>query len=202
MSCESACGRHPALVRNTPADNVVYVESEPEARFSRRGLLKGVGAALATVGLSSASSIAYAAAVVTTKTYTLTNAKTDRKWPKVGTATGYVIKMDVAKFDDKGRVKIEREDTFIIVTQPKTGVFRAFKGYCTHQLRPLDSWSGTNLVCRQHGATFDMNSGNNTMGPRNFGGKTVPALRSYPLAIDPKTGIVTITADATGGVGK
>ena len=193
MSCANDCGQHPELVRRTPADNVVVVDSQPDSRLSRRSLLKAAGAALATVGFSSASSMAFAAAVATTKTYTLTNIKRDPKWPRVGTATGYVIKMDVVKNED-GRTKIEREDTFIIVTQPKPGTFRAFRGMCTHQLRPLDSWSGTNLVCRQHGANFDMTTGLNTRPPRNFGNKSLPALRSFPLAIDAKTGAVTITA--------
>lgn len=194
MSCENECGQHPELVRRTPAENVVYVESQEDRHLSRRGLLKAAGAALATIGLSSASSMAFAAAVATTKTYTLTNSKTDRMWPKVGTATRYVIKMDTIKSDEEGRTKVEREDTFIVVTQPKPGVFRAFKGLCTHQLRPLDRWQGSNLICSQHGAAFDMTTGANTMPPRNFGNRSVPALRNFALTIDPKTGIVTITA--------
>ena len=195
MSCESACGTHPALQRDSEHDNLTIVEETRDSTFSRRHLLKGLSAGLATIGLSSLATSAMAAAVATSKVYIITNTKTDRNWPKVGSAARYKLKMDVAKTEDGGRISIEKQDTLIIITQPKAGVFKAFQGFCTHRLVPIGGISGTNLICRRedgggHGSTFDTTTGAATHGPA-----TMP-LRSYPVSIDPKTGVVSITAPA------
>ena len=55
----------------------------------------------------------------------------------------------------------------VLVTQPRAGVFRAFKNQCTHQGAPLGSQklSNGNLVCKQHGANFNGTSGAVVGGP-------------------------------------
>lgn len=107
---------------------------------TRRAALTAIAAALAAVGLTSFSDSAYAAA----KTYNVCKT-TDIK---VGGARMFSI---------GGKA--------VVITQPKKGVFRAFYGNCTHQgallaknVGPITP-QGTSLVCPQHGAKFDTNTG-------------------------------------------
>ena len=112
----------------------------PANRITRRNLLAGVGAVLAGIGLVGPSEIALAAA----KTYTV-GKTTDIK---VGSSKSYLV-----------------AGVSLLITQPKKGVFKAFNGYCTHQQVPLAGIQGSNLVCNQHGASFNTTSGKVTGGP-------------------------------------
>lgn len=111
---------------------------------SRRAALAGLGALLAGVGLIGPSQAAMAAA----KTYTV--GKTNDI--KVGSAKSYLV-----------------AGVSVLVTQPKKGVFKAFKGVCTHQGGSLSSVTGKNIVCPLHGASFDLTSGKPTGGPASTG---------------------------------
>lgn len=111
---------------------------------SRRAALAGLGALLAGVGLIGPSQAAMAAA----KTYTV-GKTTDIK---VGSAKSYLV-----------------AGVSVLVTQPKKGVFKAFKGVCTHQGGSLSSVTGKNIVCPLHGASFDSTSGKPTGGPASTG---------------------------------
>ena len=111
---------------------------------SRRAALAGLGALLAGVGLIGPSQAALAAA----KTYTV-GKTTDIK---VGSAKSYLV-----------------AGVSVLVTQPKKGVFKAFKGVCTHQGGSLSSVTGKNIVCPLHGASFDSTSGKPTGGPASTG---------------------------------
>ena len=55
----------------------------------------------------------------------------------------------------------------VLITQPRAGVFRAFKNQCTHQGAPLGSQKLLNgkLVCNQHGANFNASNGAVVGGP-------------------------------------
>ena len=55
----------------------------------------------------------------------------------------------------------------VLITQPRAGVFRAFRNQCTHQGAPLGSQKlfNGNLVCNQHGAKFNASSGAVAGGP-------------------------------------
>jgi nitrite reductase/ring-hydroxylating ferredoxin subunit len=119
---------------------------------SRRAALAGLGAILAGVGLLGPSEAALAAA----KTYTI-GKTTDIK---VGSAKSYLV-----------------AGVSVLVTQPKKGVFKAFKGVCTHQGGSLSSVSGKNIVCPLHGATFDSTSGKPTGGPASTG------LKGYKVTV-------------------
>lgn len=112
----------------------------PADHVSRRAILGGVAAALAGIGLIGPAESALAAA----KTYTVGKASE----VAVGSAKMYTV-----------------AGTPVIVTQPKKGVFKAFKGYCTHEQVQLAGIQGSNLVCNQHGATFNTTSGKVTGGP-------------------------------------
>jgi nitrite reductase/ring-hydroxylating ferredoxin subunit len=127
--------------RNTNAEVI-----EVPAGLTRRAALTAFAAAFATVGLTSISDSAYAAA----KTYNACKT-TDIK---VGGARMFSI---------GGKA--------VVITQPKKGVFRAFYGNCTHQGALLANSVGpmttqaNSLVCPQHGAKFDTTSGKPTAGP-------------------------------------
>ena len=116
------------------------------AGITRRAALTAFAAALATVGLTSLSESAYAAA----KTYNICKTTDIR----VGSARMFSI---------GGRS--------IVVTQPKRGVFRAFAAECTHQGATLSRrpgsvrTSGSVMICPEHGARFDTTSGEAKGGP-------------------------------------
>ena len=116
----------------------------PANHVSRRALLAGLGGALATVGFLATGESAMAAA----KTY-MVGKTTD---VAVGSARMYQI-----------------AGVPVIITQPKKGVYKAFNGYCTHQQVPLAGVNGSNLVCNQHGATFNTTTGAATGGPARSG---------------------------------
>lgn len=119
---------------------------------SRRAALASLGALLAGVGLIGPSQAALAAA----KTYTV--GKTSDI--KVGSAKSYLV-----------------AGVSVLVTQPKKGVFKAFKGVCTHQGGSLSSVTGKNIVCPLHGASFDSTSGKPTGGPASTG------LKGYKVTV-------------------
>ena len=108
--------------------------------ISRRAILGGLAAALSGIGLIGPAESAMAAA----KTYSVGKASEIA----VGSAKMYTV-----------------AGTPVIVTQPKKGVFKAFNGYCTHQQVPLAGIQGSNLICNQHGASFNTTSGKVTGGP-------------------------------------
>jgi nitrite reductase/ring-hydroxylating ferredoxin subunit len=211
MSCDNACGTHPELRRDASRASSIEVDAVETTHLNRRNLLKAFAAGLGAIGLSSAASSAMAAAVATPTTYTITNARTDKFFPGVGGGARYVVNIKTLVFDDGGNddskeskkgsgssngggTSMKVVQTPILVTQPKAGVYRAFNGWCTHQMAPITKINGSNLVCAAHGANFDTTTGANSKGPQNFGNKKVPALRSYPITVDPKTGNVTIVA--------
>ena len=133
----------------------------PANRITRRNLLAGVGAVLAGIGLVSPSEIALAAA----KTYTI-GKTTDIK---VGSSKSYMV-----------------AGVSLLITQPKKGVFKAFKGICTHQGGKLTSLSGPNLFCPLHGASFDSTTGKVLTGPASA------PLKAYKVTVSGKTLKVSI----------
>jgi nitrite reductase/ring-hydroxylating ferredoxin subunit len=128
---------------------------------TRRAALVGLGAVLAGIGLVGPSQAALAAA----KTYTV-GKTTDIK---VGSAKSYLV-----------------AGVSVLVTQPKKGVYKAFKGVCTHQGGNLSSVSGKNIVCPLHGASFDSTSGKPTGGPASTG------LKGYKVTVSGTNLKVTI----------
>ena len=133
----------------------------PANRITRRNLLAGVGAVLGGIGLVGPSEIALAAA----KTYTV-GKTTDIK---VGSSKSYLV-----------------AGVSLLITQPKKGVFKAFKGICTHQGGKLTSLSGTNLFCPLHGASFDSTTGKVLTGPASA------PLKAYKVTVSGKTLKVSI----------
>ena len=133
----------------------------PANRITRRNLLAGVGALLASIGLVGPSEIALAAA----KTYTV-GKTTDIK---VGSSKSYLV-----------------AGVSLLITQPKKGVFKAFKGICTHQGGKLTSLSGPNLFCPLHGASFDSTTGKVLTGPASA------PLKAYKVTVTGKTLKVSI----------
>jgi nitrite reductase/ring-hydroxylating ferredoxin subunit len=138
---------------NTSADSPKRATIEvPADHVTRRAMLSGLGAVLAGVGLVGPAESAFAAA----KIHTI--GKTSDV--NVGGARSYTV-----------------AGIPILVTQPKKGVFKAFNGYCTHQQVPIDSFNGTNLICSQHGASYDTTTGKVTGGPARS------ALANYKVTV-------------------
>ncbi len=133
----------------------------PANRITRRNLLSGIGAVLAGIGLAGPAESAMAAA----KTYTV-GKTTDIK---VGSSKAYMV-----------------AGVSLLITQPKKGVFKAFKGICTHQGGKLTSLSGPNLFCPLHGASFDSTTGKVLTGPASA------PLKAYKVTVSGKTLKVTI----------
>ena len=131
--------------------------------LSRRGLLGAFAGIAATIGLSTLGSSAMAAS----KTYTACKT-TD-------------IKVGGAKLATLPGTSIQ-----LVITQPKKGVFKAFSPFCTHQRVMLSGIQGSNLVCQQHGATFNTTSGAATGGPARTG------LKSYATVVSGTSVKVTV----------
>lgn len=143
---------------NLPANAITEI---PANRITRRNLLAGVGAVLAGFGLVGPSQAALAAA----KTYSV-GKTTDIN---VGSSKSYMV-----------------AGVSLLITQPKKGVFKAFKGICTHQGGKLTSLSGPNLFCPLHGASFDSTTGKVLTGPASA------PLKSYKVTVSGKTLKVSI----------
>ncbi len=141
-----------------------HAPKTPEnALLSRRGLLGAFAGIAATIGLATFGDSAMAAS----KTYVACKT-TDLKvgGAKLATLPGTSIQ--------------------VVITQPKKGTFKAFSPFCTHQRVMLSGIQGSNLVCQQHGATFNMTSGAATGGPTRTG------LKSYTTAVSGTSVKVTV----------
>ena len=148
-------------------------ECNPNAReaketlgLTRRNFFAGVALAASTLGLSAIASSAQAAS----KKYKVCATK------DITVGGGSIFKIAAA-----GGLQI-------LITQPKSGVFRAFNPACTHEGYRVGSISGTNIICKKHGATFDTNSGNATRGPANI------PLQKYTLSVESKNIYVTLSS--------
>ena len=60
-------------------------------------------------------------------------------------------------------------DTSTIVTQPETGVLKAFDMTCPHQQNPVRRVEDGQLVCPSHGSHFDLTTGARVSGPAEQG---------------------------------
>jgi nitrite reductase/ring-hydroxylating ferredoxin subunit len=140
-------------------DRSGYEELRPSV--TRRQIFGLAAASLAALGLSSQANAAFAAG----------------QKVKAGKVTAIPVG-GVKGFTLKG--------TYIIVTQPKTGTFKAFSGTCTHQGQRLSSMSGTSVICASHGAKFNSTTGKVTGGP------ATRALKTYVTSVSGGFVYVTI----------
>lgn len=143
---------------NSPANSIVEISANHP---NRRAVLAGFGAALAGLGFTGPAEMAMAAA----KTYTV-GKTTDIK---VGSSKSYLV-----------------AGVSLLITQPKKGVFKAFKGICTHQGGKLTSLSGPNIFCPLHGASFDSTTGRVLTGPASS------PLKAYKVSVSGTTLKVSI----------
>ena len=110
--------------------------------LSRRGLLGSLAAGLSVIGLTSlGETAAYAA-----KTYTVC------KTTDVKVGSGKVFRPAGAS-------------AYVLITQPRKGVWRAFNANCTHENVPVAGAAKNIVVCNQHGAQFNADTGAATAGP-------------------------------------
>ncbi|NBQ92639.1 MAG: Rieske (2Fe-2S) protein [Micrococcales bacterium] len=141
---------------NCAKPNIEVTESKID--LSRRKFLSAIGIAAATVGLTGLASSAEAA----TKKYKVCSTKD----VKVRGAT-------------IAQIKTSSGSLFVLITQPKAGVYRAFNAACTHEGQMVTGVEGSNLVCPAHRAAFSMDTGKVSRGPAQM------PLRKYTLT---KTG--------------
>ena len=110
--------------------------------LTRRGLLTALGAGLTAIGLTSlGETAAYAA-----KTYTVC------KTTDIKVGSGKVFRPAGAS-------------AYVLITQPRKGVWRAFNANCTHENVPVAGAANNIVVCNQHGAQFNADTGARTAGP-------------------------------------
>lgn len=57
------------------------------------------------------------------------------------------------------------KDQNIVVTQPKSGEFKAFDATCTHQACPVSQIVKGEIICTCHGSKFSATDGFVTQGP-------------------------------------
>lgn len=57
------------------------------------------------------------------------------------------------------------EGTEILITQPKSGEFRAFSAVCTHAGFVMNRVENSEIVCDNHGAVFNADDGSVIKGP-------------------------------------
>lgn len=141
-------------------------EAKETLGLSRRNFFAGVALAASILGLSTLASSAQAAS----KKYKVCATKDI----KIG--GGSIFKIAAAS------------GLQILITQPKPGVFRAFNPACTHEGYRIGSISGTNIICKKHGATFDTSTGRATRGPANI------PLQKYTLSVESKNIYVTLSS--------
>ena len=111
--------------------------------LSRKAILGGLAAVLTGIGLSTLGDTAAFAA---------TSYKTSLKATSVRVGSAKTVTV---------------RGISMLITQPKAGVFRAFKNQCTHQAVPLGSQSlySNSVMCPEHHATFNANTGAVISGP-------------------------------------
>lgn len=129
-----------------PVDGAHKETRESLSGVSRRSFLTKIAIAAGTIGLSSIASSALAGP----KKYKICSTKDI----KVGGASSFFIR---------------EKKLFVLITQPKPGVFRAFDQRCTHGSNAVTGIMGKNLTCQAtrngHGSQFDMESGSPRKGP-------------------------------------
>ena len=133
---------------------------------SRRSFFSGIAVAASTLGLTAIASSAQAAS----KKYKVCATKDI----KVG--GGSIFNLSAA-----GGLQV-------LITQPKSGVFRAFNPACTHRGFRLNSISGTNIICPIHRSQFDTTTGNVTRGPAQI------PLQKYTLSVESTSIYVTLNS--------
>ena len=149
-----------------PADGAHKEVNDSISGVSRRSFLTKIAIAAGTVGLSSIGS----SALASHKKYKICSTKDI----KVGGGS-------IFKIAGAGGLQV-------LITQPKSEVFRAFNPACTHEGFPIGSISGTNMICKRHGATFDTSTGKATRGPANI------PLQKYTLTVENKNIFITLSS--------
>ena len=140
-------------------DRSGYQELRPSV--TRRQIFGLAAASLAAIGLTTQANAAFAAG----------------KKVKAGRVTAIPVG-GVKGFTLKG--------SYIIITQPKKGTFKAFGGVCTHQGVRMSSVRGTAVVCSAHGSTFNTTTGKVANGP------ATRALKTYATSVSGGFVYVTI----------
>ena len=120
------------------------IEAKEPKGLSRRAMLASLGGALAAIGLSALGETAAHAA----RTYAVCATNS------INVGSGKVFRPAGSSI-------------YVLVTQPRKGVFRAFDANCNHNNLPVAGAAKNVAICNQHGSKFNADSGAVIAGPAN-----------------------------------
>ena len=153
-----------------PVDQSVLDSAQPAAASSqatRRSVIAGSVAVVGAGGLAACGSAASPNTTPTsseTSSGTSSSAATTSSAPATSTsnaaAAGGIPTSEIPV--GGGKIFTDKQ---VVITQPKSGEFKAFNTACTHEGCPVTQIAGTNIVCPCHGSTFDTTTGDPTGGP-------------------------------------
>lgn len=146
-----------------------------QAPVTRRGVLAGSAAVVATLALGACAS--------PDETSSGSPATTPEASPDASTETpassessqapdpgaGEVLATTGEFPTGGGKVVTTTAAGVVVVTQPADGEFKAFSGKCPHQGCPVSEVLENEIRCNCHGSTFDATTGDRLAGPAMVG---------------------------------
>lgn len=128
-------------------------------RVTRRGVVTGVAAGAAATGLVACGSDDDAG-----------GGSSDDSGSKAGGGGSEQVSVEKSKVPVGGGFVDEKAK--VVVTQPKSGEFKAFSAVCTHEGCTVDQVKSNVIECPCHNSKFDGTTGEVTDGPAE---KALPA---------------------------
>jgi Rieske Fe-S protein len=139
-----------------------------QAPVTRRGVLAGSAAVVATLALGACASSEQTSsgAPATTPDESPAGAESS---PSPDAGVGEVLATTSEFPTGGGKVVTTTAAGVVVVTQPADGEFKAFSGKCTHQGCPVSEVLENEIRCNCHGSTFDATTGDPMAGPAMVG---------------------------------
>ena len=151
--------------------------ADERGSVSRRGVLAGSAAVVATLALGACSDPEEAGTSTTTTPTTTTPSDTPTESSSApaesasasgGEPAGEQL-ATTSEFPVGGGKVVTTSAGVVVVTQPGDGTFQAFNGRCPHQGCPVTEVTENTIVCQCHGSTFDGSTGDRLEGPAPVG---------------------------------
>jgi Rieske Fe-S protein len=176
-SCSGGCACQRDGVTSTEGSGI---RADDRGAVSRRGLLAGSAAAVATLALGACASTEEAASGSSTTPAETSGSGSAPASPEASSqsaaaspgTTGEVL-ATTTEFPVGGGKVVTTASGVVVVTQPADGQFQAFNGKCPHQGCPVSEVTENTIVCQCHGSTFDGSTGERMEGPAPVGLKPV-----------------------------
>jgi Rieske Fe-S protein len=155
-----------------PADASRGILADDRGSVSRRGVLAGSVAVVATMALGAcADPEDTGSSGGTTPAQTPSGSSTapaESPSESGGGPTGEQL-ATTTEFPVGGGKVVTTSAGVVVVTQPADGQFVAFNGRCPHQGCPVTEVTENTIVCQCHGSTFDGSTGDRLEGPAPVG---------------------------------